>query len=181
MTKRYYSWALVIYDYVDNQMELELLLLSLLKQNIISNYIFILHDKDEAEPHIHLGLTFKQNVSLAKIKQVLELGQNIFGVKLGDRKSYYDYLLHNEEEAKNIYDPNLIHSNNYVYFCDNKIVYDKETERIQNMIEDYLNNETYLFMALKYGRDWILNYDRYRDYFDLIRSQEREDKTILSK
>jgi len=176
----YSSWALILYDYVDNTTDLLLTLKQLLKDKIISTFIFILHNKDDNENHIHLGIVFKQVVSLSYVKRVLFIKQNILGEKLNDRYEYYKYLTHNDTD-KYIYDINDIVSNNINYFKNNKVVYDSENIRIQNMLEDYFNGESYLNMALKYGRDFILNYNKYKEYFDLIRTESESIHILNNK
>lgn len=197
-SQRAYTHMLVIYG---KRLEEIITELETLKENhYIGSYACIYHDRDIyteqdkqrdidndrepqeigdiKKPHIHVLLTFKQNVSRAQIIkrfiiQDLPNGITILSKIVKDRYAAYRYLTHKDNEEKTQYkDSDIVEWNTQSYKT--KLNTSQNTIYIE-MYNDYTNGETFYNMMVKYGRDFIINYAKYKEYFELI-NQEREVK-----
>lgn len=201
MKKEYraYTWGLVAYGYKTE--ELENTLQELVFNKYITTYAFIYHDKDIytqedkdqaikdnreyqepntiKKPHHHIIIIFKQNVSRNQIitrfiKQDLENNKTILTKQVIDKYSAYRYLTHKDNPEKVQYKEEDIHSWTIQQFK-GKLTQSEETTKYINMYEDYKSGETMRNMIIKYGRDYILNYDNYKKYFELMQIQENKN------
>lgn len=193
-TQRAYTHMLVVFgkSLQDIVMELE----TLKESHFIGSYACILHDKDKyteedkqrdiengrtpqnvgdiKTPHIHVLVTFKQNVSRNQIInrfiiQDLDKGISVLSKIVKDRYASYRYLTHKDNQEKTQYDDNDIIGWNIQNY-ETKLNTSQNTLYVE-MYQDYESNETYYNMMIKYGRDYIINYQKYKEYFELIKSE----------
>lgn len=164
MADSFYSASLVVYD------SLELVRSFCFKY--CKKYAFILHDKDECTPHIHLICTFSQRKSISTIRRYFrELGstQNVLFEPVRDFSAVFRYLTHKDDATKYQYSDTDVTCNDYAFFDKSKQVSSDIYEFVNDLVDGFL---TYREMAYKYGRDYIRNYQRYNDFAVLVRLQE---------
>lgn len=182
------SWRFVLYGF--DEIELEIQLLDLINKHIITNYAFIVHERDvygeddfkrdvennrETQEigtikikHIHLLLIFYQPVSRNVIInrfiiQDLPNGKTVLCSQMRDRYTMYRYLTHKDNADKTQYSDDEIHSYNNKIF--KTVLETTSNMNIIVMYEDYINGENMYNMMVKYGRDWIINHEKYIEYF----------------
>lgn len=144
-TERYYSWSLVTYS---TPLEFGKLF------ERVNHYAYIKHDKEKAVEHYHVLLTFKKEISLKKIKDIISSSSNTLGQPLKDRFAMFSYLTHENlsESEKEVYNKDDI-------VCDNKKYWlSVETSKADNreFVKDLLTLSQ-LNLAIKYGKDFIRN------------------------
>ena len=140
-------------------------------------WAWILHDKDNTDPHIHILCTFKQNKSFEQVRKMVEGEQNTFARKMEDKYQDFIYLPHSEDfPDKALYNESDIHSNDMSFFqCGCKKSVDNE-EFINDLLD---SNMTYRQKAIKYGRDYIRNYRVYEKFAIRLRHEENLQKGIV--
>lgn len=160
-----------------------------LHKSVVSHYAFIRHnkdfdiDKDAPEvTHFHLLLVFKREKSLKWIQtefdSIARFHQNTLGERITDKVRAFRYLTHkDEDDSKHHYDDNEVCHNGLDYWSDEA----KQSLDVCDMLNDFDNNCNLRYMAIKYGRDFMKNYNSYYNYYCLIRSQElmRKATTIV--
>lgn len=173
VTNRAYSWSCIVYHSLD-------VIINFLEKDVVSKYAYILHDHDGCVPHFHCLFVFKQNVSLHFIQKNLDLiagcHQNTLGEVMSDRISMFEYLTHsNSDIDKYSYDDSAVHTNARDYFSG--VVNYKDNVAYQILL-DILANRPYRELAKNYGREIIINFNRYNDFALLIRQQEPSKRII---
>lgn len=156
---RFYSWSIVTYG---NKEEIERL------KSIAKHYAFILHDKDGGEQHWHCIFTCEKWVSLNKIKDTINNGQNVLGEQMKDKEKAFRYLTHKDNPEKHQYEEKEIICDNIGYWKKEEI----DTNNISQMIDDINNGISYREMAIRYGRDYIKNRHIYENFARIVMVQE---------
>lgn len=168
MSQRYYSFKVVTYN---TDLDCIKPLLS-----ACSDWAYILHDKDDVDPHFHVLCVFKQPKSFKRVCDYVLGNQNTFARLMTSKYDDYDYLIH-----KDI--PDKFHYDSQERFCSRKSYWEltKKENDIREFLEDLISDElTEYDMALKYGRDYIRHRLTYRDFGDLLLS-ERSRNLPLSE
>lgn len=133
-------------------------------------YAYILHDKDDTDPHYHILCSFKQNKSFESVRQLFPSGQNTIVKRLVDKFGSYSYLSHQFEPDKFHYNPSDIVCNDLNYFVE------RTTNAIDNdaFISDLMPDSglSYRDLAIKYGRDFIRNFKSYLAFAMMVYRQE---------
>lgn len=157
---RDYNWCLVSYAPIE---ELQPLL------DIATHYAYILHDKDNCkDKHYHILVAFEVTKSFNQLTEFinsLKLKQNVFKAAIKDKYSAYKYLTHNGWQDKYQYNEDCIISDNNVFWSGVKV----KTDKGFNVIEDIINGFTRYQLAKKYGRDYIINYQKYEEFAGIVR------------
>lgn len=172
---RFYSFCIVTYAYDCD-------ITSFLECGVVVNYAYILHDKDEADKHIHCLFTTKQPYSCKNLVKLFQettnASQNSFCRPI-ERSSIqaYKYLTHSTERAmvqgKTLYDESLIITNNALRWCvtrNNDISVD---DFCTDLYAPYIDIE---FMSRKYGRDFMRNIKSYLFCRELALNQKENKK-----
>lgn len=179
------SWSLILYE---NRDVIINTLLSI--EGTWSNFALSpLHNLDLndngdlKEPHYHLLITFRQWKSLNSIKDLFNFNSNIFGERLYDRWSAFEYLTHLNDTDKVLYDKNDIYCTDLDYYCRSPSK-DKDIEKnisLMNMLDLIIKKVPYREMVIQFGKDYVLNYEKYLLMARLINSQEKnKDLTDLT-
>lgn len=164
----------------------------------ISHYAYILHDKDiyaddllrddgtyvhkkgEIEiPHFHLLVSFYNGHTLSAVKK-------LFTTKLDkpraevitDKVIQYEYLIHKNDPDKYQYPKTDIVSDNLHYFEKMCIRGDKTDtdEKAVSIVNDILAGISPRILMHRYGRDFIIHYNQYKDMADLIREHDYNER-----
>lgn len=178
---RCYSWALITYhdvntinDFLDRFEKVD---------KVISHYAFIKHDKDIDKEtkapeinHIHILLVFKREKSLRWIQSQLDYfggcHQNTLGIRIQNKNKEFDYLTHKNDKDKFLYNDNEVFHNGLSYWLDSQ----KEVLEVEDILTDFDNHVPLRSMAIKYGRDFMKNYNSYYGFWLLCRQEELQRK-----
>lgn len=157
---RSYSFCVVSYNTSVSDI-LELL-------NRASHYIYILHDHDDTDPHLHICLTTKQPASFNTIRNCVKGDQNVFVEELRDKTAMANYLCHEGSQDKYVYPRSALQSNDLSFWF--KDVETKDSDFVTDLLECSLS---YREMAIKYGRDYMRNFSAYQNFAYQVRLQEK--------
>lgn len=151
LTERYYSFSLVTYNTKESDIQ------PLLDK--ANKWAWILHDKDKADPHIHIICTFKQNKSFEVVRKMVEGEQNTFVEPLRDKYKAFQYLTHeNEDEEKAAYEESEVHCNDTSYFQKGLSKSVDNTEFVYDLLDSKMSLAEKI---IKYGRDYARNFRTY--------------------
>lgn len=160
---RAYNWRIVSYQPLE---ELKPLI------DKSTNYAYIFHNKDIAKnPHYHLLLYFVREISFKQIKEILKSfnnsNQNTFLQPMLDKKAMWEYLTHRNHPDKFQYEETDIITNNASFFS-----LRKAEKNIIELIDDILNGMSEREKVKKWGRDYIINRQKYFDMSYIIYNEE---------
>lgn len=170
--ERYYTFDLISY-----RDEIELIQL-LSNKKLINHWAMIMHDLDVKEsgelkvPHHHIIVTFKQNKSLQWVRRYFEEGtdQTTLAQECIDKEASYLYLTHENAPDKVQYNKEDIIHDDITYWKDvEEQNEDKNKEFVDDLIEERLSERE---MGYKYGRDYIKNYQKYKEWASVVRFAE---------
>lgn len=143
----------------------------------IRNYIYIYHNKDNCEPHYHICLnTFNNHTPTAVCKWFKKLDVNTFSEEIHS-SNIFGYLTHSLPKYKDKYQysESELRSNDIEFwkrFCPSADV-------AQSIIADLLAGKNLREMLSLYGREFVLNYNKYR-YFASLVSSEMSEETFVA-
>lgn len=162
------------------------------------HWAYICHDKDDCEKHWHIIALFDNERSPNAIVDLFKvLPQNTWINNIRYGVASYEYLTHNSEGAKkdgkHLYDCCLIHQDSDEYWniqwrSETEIKQAEETKRNEDFEQ---SNEAFLLnllspkldpkkMAMKYGRDFIKNYQSYMNFrYEVLQQEAREQEELI--
>lgn len=168
MADRYYSFSLVTYNTNENDIQ------PLLDK--ANKWAWILHDKDKADPHIHILCTFKQNKSFEVVRGMVTGEQNTFVEPLRDKYKAFQYLTHeNEDEEKAAYEESEIHCNDTSFFQKGL---SKSVDNAEFVLDLLDNTMTMAQKIIKYGRDYARNFRTYEVLAKRLQFEKRIEEQI---
>ena len=164
---RDYNWGLVSYASIE---ELQPLL------NFATYYAYILHDKDLCKNnHYHILLYFKREISWKQLNDFIDCyvasNQNTFKKPIKNKKGAFDYLTHKNNTDKYQYNESDIISNKISHFS-----MIKEEKNIIELIDDIINGLSYRELIKKWGRDFVINEEKYRNCAYRLKNLEKNSK-----
>lgn len=160
-----------------------------IEKGVLRSFATIVHDKDlddsgNVKPiHSHILLRFRNpstvTCAVNWFKGFLVDGQeqNTFGQVCSSPSSYFSYLTHDgfEDGSKQIYDKDLVISNNPNDFADCGA-----EDNAVLALQDLLNGVPLRSVALRYGKDFIYHYSHFRSLiFDITAIESTERKQFL--
>lgn len=155
------------------------------------HYAYVYHDRDVREDgspktaHYHLLVCFKNaKTKSAVLKltniELLEKDTTVNFQKLLNRKNAFRYLMHDTPEAiiegKARYNADEVKCDDLNYWIDVK----GEGEN-EEFLTDLLEVKSERAMALKYGRDYIRNRLKYRDFAQVLEREEITNKAVEAR
>lgn len=147
------------------------------QEHKIRAYAYITHDKDTdpngelKQEHRHVLITLHNattpNAVIKWFKK--HTTQNVFAEPVEHGiASAYDYLTHANDPNKYQYSADDIKHGNLDYWL--SIKDDKDDDNIALLIIDDLTRGTsYYDMTIRYGREWVVNHERYEMMYRKIR------------
>lgn len=157
--ERYYSFNIVTYQTNEQYFS------NLLKE--AKHWAYILHDKDEQSPHLHILATFKTQKSRSQIFDMLDHELNFENgaqnTNIEDNKDIeasIKYFLHDGYDDKYQYSVEDLNFDEPSYWLSRYISKDNPDDATDNFIDD-LMSFTFLQMCRKYGRDFMINSMKY--------------------
>lgn len=161
------------------------------------HWAYICHDKDDNAKHYHIIIVLDVKRSPSTVMGFFSgLPQNTMINNIRYGVASYEYLTHNSDGArkdgKHIYDCCLIHQDDDDYWniqwrTDTEV---KKAQEAKKAEEYEQSNEAFLFnllapkidvkkMALKYGRDFIKNYQSYMNFrYEVLEDEAREQEEL---
>lgn len=178
INKRSRNWGIITYDILEYH-----LFDFLDNDEHINHYAFIKHccDKNEdgtfKEPHYHILINYSTSISgtalITYIKSKIPYFQsNIMLEPITDKYAMYRYLSHKDDLDKYQYDDSDIISDDSSFWT---AIRSDSQDDINQLIDDLINRKSYREMAIKYGRDFIKNYQNYFHYARMVEAQELEN------
>ena len=143
----------------------------------IRNYIYIYHDKDKCEPHYHICLnTFNAHTQTAVCKWFKINDANTFSEEIHS-SNIFGYLTHSLPKYKDKYQysENELRSNDIEFWRR----FSPTADIAQSIIADLLDGKSLREMLFLYGREFVINYNKYR-YFASLVSSEMLSETFVS-
>ena len=138
----------------------------------VRHYAYILHNKDistdghSIEPHIHLLLRLHNACTVTAVRKFFPLKPNTF-VEVIKCDNIYNYLTHDGYEDKVQYSIDDIVSDDLSYW--EKLSFtDNSNQKTVDLITDLLNGVDLFTMLSTYGRDFVINYDKYVKFARLL-------------
>lgn len=136
----------------------------------IRHYAYILHDKDIKEDgtlvaeHYHVLLVFNNAMTVTAVQKLFpDNGQNTFPAPMRDKADCFNYLDHADCPDKYQYSREAIVCDDLDYWTDLQRG-DTDDDRVLNIIDDILEKVPLYELARRYGRDLVINFDRYRSF-----------------
>lgn len=153
----------------------------------INRYAYILHDKDLytedvlndkgeivhkagelKKAHFHVLIDFINAHTFTSVKRIFTTAEDNPRVeKVTDRVAFFRYLTHKDEKNAYKYPDSAIVSNDIKYYQDLEKRGDFSTHSdcvAVQIIEDLRAKVPLKQMMYKYGRDFIINYQKYKDF-----------------
>lgn len=166
--ERYYSFFIMTYN--TSESDIQPLLDKAFK------WAWIKHDKDNTPEHLHIICTFKQHLSEASVKKLIQGEQNTFCEVLKNKYKAFEYLTHeNEDETKAPYSESEIHCNDTSYFQKGVSKSVDNEEFLNDLIDP---NMPLAEKLIKYGKDFARNYGAYARFARLLKFERRIQEKI---
>lgn len=164
----------------------ELQIKNIIASHNVQHYAYILHDHDlhpngtPKEPHYHVILSLYNSNSSNAVARWFKGFTDNKGLLIDntyceacDRFSSFDYLTHETKDCiarkDYIYPKSFIVTDDVgFYFANRESDYDTST----NIVLDLVKGTPYLVMMKRYGKNWILNHQKYIDYVCLMYHNE---------
>lgn len=159
--------------------------------------VYILHDRDLwtaedekkdsehvagtlKDPHFHILLCTRNASTLGQVRRwfkYVDSDQNTLGQVLDDDEGALRYLTHKDDPDKAQYaDEEVIeYGEGKDPFLRASSSSGRDCEMVEHLIDDINNGEPLRLMARYYGKDFVKNYARYREYAELVRRQENPE------
>lgn len=177
---RFYSFVLRVYD-SPALWESEL-------AKLANHYAYIKHDRDLTkdgklvEPHWHIVVTLARERSILNLHKRLRLVQQSNIQPCKDLELAFDYLTHVHDDDKVKYGRSEIVSNNIDWWDKSPMI---QEESNREFLTDLFTLSD-LDMAIRYGRDWIKNYNSYTlfrtvIYGQMLNSDQSDNEKILEE
>ena len=145
----------------------------------IRNYIYIYHDKDKCEPHYHICLnTFNAHSQTAVCKWFKISDTNTFSEEIHS-SNIYGYLTHSLPKYKDKYQysESELRSNDIEFWRR----FSPTADIAQSIIADLLDGKSLREMLSLYGREFVINYNKYRYFASLVSSEMLSETFVISK
>lgn len=181
MEKRYHNYALITYH------SREIIETVLNNTSNIRHWAYILHDKDKKadsdelkEAHYHVLINVANTVTASAIRKYFPAGPSTLAQPVRDKSSCYNYLTHADKLDKYQYPETDIVCDDPDYWHRIQDGDTESNEKTLNILDDMANMVDLYEMVRRYGRDFVVNYDRYRAFAEILRYQRnRENGHVL--
>ena len=161
-----------IIGYWNSKADLLKTLEELLEKYNLKYYAFIEHNKDNSERHYHVALVFYNQRRLTSVREMFkELDFNVLVQYAVDKyKLVNKYFTHTDkasiEAGKKVYNRSEIHSNGLEHF---QAKNEEEHEKTLNILQDISDGISTYELARRYGRDLVLNFEKYLKFAMLLK------------
>lgn len=145
----------------------------------IRNYIYIYHNKDKCAPHYHICLnTFNNHTPTAVCKWFKKPDVNTFNEEIHS-SNIFGYLTHSlpNDKDKFHYSESELRSNDIEFWRR----FSPTADIAQSIIADLLDGKSLREMLSLYGREFVLNYNKYRYFASMVSSEICSETFVFSK
>ena len=145
-----------------------------LEQPFVKHYAFIYHDKDIEDgklvpPHYHILLMLRNNKSISAVRRMFPTRQNTLASILKDKSGAFIYLTHGDNPEKYQYNPDDIVCDNWQYWSSLDKDGENPNEKTLNILDDMARKIPLYELARRYGREIVINYDKYFLFLELCK------------
>lgn len=145
----------------------------------IFSYIYIYHSKDLSVPHIHLVIrTRNDKTSSAVLKWFKWSGSANTLIEKVFSPSIVAYLTHENQPDKYQYSSDDLRSDNIDFWQKFKL-YEKSDNAVY-IIDDIIAEVPLRTLVQRYGRDFVINYDKYKRVARIIQAQDLDNDSYWS-
>lgn len=154
------------------------------------HYVYILHDMEDTDPHYHIVIQFHNQRTITAVVKDFVSRANVQVELVRGLSGTIDYLTHENNPEKYQYSRDRLRSDSLSYWlskCIDNQKISKEDE-IEHFCEDLVSlchgTITLKAMACRYGRDFIKNFNSYREFgYQLCNEVEKDyyDKNRLKR
>ncbi len=131
----------------------------------------ILHKKGETkEKHYHLLLSMNNAMTLTAIRALFPIGANTLGQAIRDKADCFNYLNHKDAPDKYQYPDKAIICDDFDYW--KGIQSGESDDRTLNIIDDIISGVGFRELAKRYGRDLVINYQKYWSFAKNVKRTE---------
>ena len=140
-------------------------LTSALDGGIISSAEYIVHDKEESTPHIHINVAFpkvtRPSSLIKRFDDVAKEHQNSFVEPIkGTREDAHKYLTHDNVDKERYDEASIVTLGEKFLRKTNN---NSKQADASDIIKDILDLTTEAEMVAKYGRDYVYHYDAWHN------------------
>lgn len=146
------------------------------KKDTIEKYAYILHDKEESEPHYHLVVSFSNPRTWDGVKKdFAKYDQNTLVKVVKSLDGVLDYLTHRNKPEKYQYPEEAVTNNGYYrggYRRNVDVEQDIAITIVEAILEDLPKRE----LLKRFGREYVI----YRKQYESLASDIRIEETPVS-
>lgn len=150
-----------------------------LNSPFVKDYAYITHDSDVLEDgtpktaHTHIVITFRDAKTFSSVNKMFlrlkaEYGANTLIEPCIDLKQCLRYLVHADNPEKFQYDGRLVVST-YKLDCYN---IEDDYSPTEALLDDIINEVPLRVMVKRYGRDFVINYQKYATFAHMLFQEE---------
>lgn len=157
----------------------EILKAVLLGVSRIRHFAYIYHDKDKKEdseelkePHFHVLLNLNQPMTESAVKKLFPADKTVLTQPMRDKASCWNYLTHEDKPDKFQYEKSLVKCDDLKYW-ESLQEGGNDQEKYINILRDIISRVPLMDLVERYGRDVIINYDKYRQFAHAVDMEER--------
>lgn len=149
----------------------------------IQHYAYAFHDKDDNEPHFHVIILWYNAITMTACKRRFGrfTDQNTFAEVLEDRGKCYEYLTHKNDKDKFHYDISIVKADNHSYWQACCYGENETDEKAVLIVADLMNGVPLSTMLKRYGREFVINYEKYALFTRLIERESNNEVHIVSE
>ena len=151
---------------------------SVLSHHNIRHWAYILHDKDKKdgtdelkEKHFHLLINLNNNMTESAVRKLFPEGQSTLAQPVKSKYGCWNYLTHADTPEKYQYSSDLVKCDDLKYWQGLQENGD-DNEKFLNILRDIIARVPLIELAKRYGRDVIINYDKYRTFAHAVDLEE---------
>lgn len=139
---------------------------------LCKHFAYIRHEQDNNAPHYHVLLRFINGHTPSATKSLfgLKSSQNTLVEYMSHPYSCFEYLTHSDCPEKYQYSLADVVCDSLFYW--QSLIDEDDTfkshSRILQLLDDIISEVPYRLMVERYGRDYVINYDRYKIMADRI-------------
>lgn len=145
---------------------------------LCNHYAYIKHDDEGVEPHYHVLLRFTNAHTESAVLSLFRLHSDQNTLIDDSRHIYkcFQYLTHQDSPDKKQYPISDIVCDSLFYW---QSLIDEDdvpvsNSRVLTLLQDLGNHVPLPLMVQRYGRDFVLNYDKYKSFLSLMQLDEKK-------
>lgn len=150
------------------------------KSKQIRSFAYIFHDRDKAPPHHHLVIRTHNSRTCKEICNWFKddvNNQNTFAAFVESPEGILSYLTHANDPEQTQYDDSEVTDGGIADIL--TVANAKDTTA--DIIDDILAGVSYRTLVYRYGRDLVVNYNRYNDFAAMVAAQDRKESEEMDE